>query len=84
MRQLDAYAETAKMDRFARYTPMTTIQYLAAIKRLGLSQVGAGRVFGLSPRQSQRLASGESHVPEPVARLIRVMIAYDIKPEDIK
>lgn len=77
MRQIDAYAEAAYIGA------MTRLQYLAAIRKLGLSQVRAGRVLGLSPRQSQRLASGDSPIPEPAARLLRLIIRLELNPEDI-
>ena len=54
--------------------PVTADQYRAAIAQLGLSQEGAGGALGLSPRQGQRYATGESEIPEPVAKLLRLMI----------
>ena len=61
---------------------MTANQYKAAIKQLGLSQVAAARWLGISPRQSQSYAIGEYPVPEPVAKLLRLMIAEHIDPAD--
>jgi hypothetical protein len=54
---------------------MTRKQYLAAIRRLGLSQVGAGRALGVSERQAQRYAAGDSPIPPPIARLLTLMLA---------
>ena len=64
--------------------PMSASQYKAAIKQLGLSQVAAGRWLGISPRQSQSYAIGEYPVPEPIAKLLRLMIAKDIDPTDAR
>ena len=60
---------------------MTRAQYLKAIGRLGLSHLGAGRMLGVSPRQAQRFASGESPIPGPVARLLWLM-EYERLTED--
>ena len=62
---------------------MTRNQYLEALKRLGLSHQSAGRMLGVSPRQAQRFASGESPIPTPVAKLLQLMIERELKPEDI-
>lgn len=53
---------------------MKPAQYLAAIKRLGLSQVRAGALFGLSPRHSQRIAAGEYPVPPAVAIALQLLL----------
>jgi hypothetical protein len=43
---------------------VTSIQYRAAIKLLGLSQVKAGKFLGVNERTSRRWALGEYDVPE--------------------
>jgi hypothetical protein len=63
---------------------MTAKQYQAAIDRLGLSQLGAARLFGADGRTSRRWASGERSVPETVAILLRLMIAGKITADDIR
>jgi hypothetical protein len=51
---------------------MTPDEYRDAIARLGLSQVGAGRVLGVSPRTAQRFAvEGPTG---PAARLMAVLL----------
>jgi hypothetical protein len=57
---------------------MTKDEYRAAIEGLGVNQLQAGRMLGLSPRQAQRLASGESPVPKIVERFLGVMTAFEI------
>lgn len=63
--------------------PMTDRQYCATIAKLGLSQLEAGRVLGVAPRTAQRYASGETAVPEPVAKLLRLMLARGIAPDEL-
>jgi hypothetical protein len=62
---------------------MTNAQYLAAIARLNLSQVAAGKMLGLSPRQAQRIASGDSPVSKPVEKLLTLIVRLRLKPEDV-
>lgn len=63
---------------------MTAKQFQAVIDRLGLSQVGAARLLGADPRTARRWALGERSVPEPVAILLRLMIAGKITADDIE
>lgn len=53
---------------------MTPAQFKTAIERLGLSQERAGLWLGLSARQGQRYATGAAKIPEPVAKLLRLVI----------
>jgi hypothetical protein len=63
---------------------MTSIQYKAAIKALGLSQQRAGDWLGIGRRTSQGYALGEYPVPEPVAKLLRLMIKMGLSPDDVR
>jgi DNA-binding transcriptional regulator YiaG len=63
---------------------MTSKQFQAAIDRLGLSQLGAARLFGADGRTARRWALGERSVPEPVAILLRLMLAGKITADDIE
>jgi hypothetical protein len=63
---------------------MTAKEYLAALDRLGLSQVGAAPLIGLSRRQAQRLAAGESKVPPAIAKLLRLVLAGKISLDDLR
>lgn len=60
---------------------MTTKQYLAALKTLGLTTSGnaTAQALGLSLRQCQRIAAG-APVPEPVAILLRLLLKH---PEEV-
>ena len=63
---------------------MTPKQYKAAIKRLSLSQERAGDWLGIGRRTSQGYALGEYPVPEPTAKLLRLMIKLKLEPEKVK
>lgn len=62
---------------------MTPAQYKAAIKRLGLSQERAGVWLGIGKRTSQGYALGEYPVPEPVAKLLRLVIKLGLNAADV-
>ena len=59
---------------------MTPRAFKAAIKRLGMSQAGAGRYLGVSERTAARYCSGDADVPEASALLLRCLIANQITP----
>lgn len=62
---------------------MTPAQYKTAIAKLGLSQERAGLWLGLSARQGQRYATGEAEIPEPVAKLLRLVLRLNLTPDDV-
>lgn len=61
---------------------MTANQYRAALAKLGLSQVGAARLFGVNDVTSRRWA--KSGVSGTVAILLRLLLAKKISVEDIE
>jgi hypothetical protein len=63
---------------------VTAKQFQAAIDRLGLTQVGAARLFGSDPRTARRWALGERSIPEPIAILLRLLVAGKITADDIE
>ena len=73
-------------EALADWTPgnMTSNQYRKALEALGMSQQAAANFFGVSLRTSQGYALGEYPVPEAVAKLLRLMIRLDLKPEDVR
>lgn len=81
-----ANALAAAAEALADWTPgdMTPDQYKSAIKKLGLSQERAGEWLGISPRTSQGYALGEYPVPEPTAKLLRLMIKLGLTPDDVR
>jgi DNA-binding transcriptional regulator YiaG len=64
-----------------RKCEMTPKQYTEAIDRLGLSQRAAGAFLGVDERQSRRWVAGDSAIPESAAKLLRLMIRLNLKPE---
>lgn len=63
---------------------MTPNQYRSALRTLGLSQEAAGDWLGVGRRTSQGWALGERPVPEPVAKLLRLMVKLKLAPRDVK
>jgi len=63
---------------------LTAKQFQTAINRLGLSQVGVAKLLGADPRTARRWALGERSIPEPVAILLRLMLANKITADDIQ
>lgn len=53
---------------------MTTDEYRAALDKLGISQLAAGRLFSVGSRTSRRWALGEARVPMAVAMMLRLML----------
>lgn len=59
---------------------MTTKQYLAALKSLGLTPSGkaTSEALGLSLRQCQRIAAGEAAVPGPLGKLLQAYLRHGL------
>jgi hypothetical protein len=53
---------------------MTKHDYRTALETLGLSQIAAAKVLGISDRTSRAYALGERPVPAPVALALRLLI----------
>ena len=63
---------------------MTAKQFSTTIDRLGLSQVGAAKLIGITGRTCRRYAAGDAEIPEPTAKLLRLALAGKISINDIK
>lgn len=63
---------------------MTANQFRNALDRLGLSQLGAARLFDANDRTVRRWAIGERAVPTQVAILLRLLIAKKITIADVE
>ena len=61
---------------------MTATEYRDALSRVGLTQVGAAKLFGVNPRTSQRWALGEQDIPRAVAIALRLMGRHQVSPEE--
>jgi DNA-binding transcriptional regulator YiaG len=62
---------------------MTGQQYGAAIAKLGLSQRSAAKFLHVSERTSRYWIADARPVPHAVKLLLNLMIAKEIKPEDL-
>jgi hypothetical protein len=62
---------------------MTSKQYVAALKKLGLTHASqeAANVLGITRRQSQRLADGERPVSKPIEKLLELLVHHGIPEE---
>ena len=57
-----------------------TYAYHKVLERLGLSIVGAGRLFGVHPRTAQRWALEESPIPWQVRASLTLMQRHRLMP----
>jgi hypothetical protein len=66
--------------------PMTNRQYRAALDKLGLKYVPAGRLFGYAKRQSQRFADPKNKtlIPRLVAKTVQWLLEGKITVEDLE
>ena len=62
---------------------MTMKQYRNALDSLGLSQARAAEWLGISIRAAHGYANG-APIPEPIAKLLRLCVRLELKPEDVK
>jgi hypothetical protein len=60
---------------------MTANQYRAALKRIGISNYAAAPWLGISRRAAQGYALGETSVPQPIARLLRLVMKLNLSPD---
>lgn len=58
---------------------MTPDSYRASLAGLGLSQVGAARLFGVDPRTSRRWAAGDLEIPKAVQIALKLMLIVGAK-----
>jgi len=62
---------------------MTTEEYRAALAKLQLSRAQFADIVGMSDRTIKRYAA-HGFVPAPVRKLIRLMLAGKVDPEDLR
>jgi DNA-binding transcriptional regulator YiaG len=70
--------------REAAEVTVTANQFRSALDRLGLSQLGAARLFDANDRTVRRWAIGERSVPVGVAMMLRLLLAGKITVEDVE
>ena len=62
---------------------MTMNQFRSALDSLDLSQARAAEWLGISIRAVHGYANG-APIPEPTAKLLRLMVKLGLKPEDVR
>ena len=62
---------------------MTTTQFRNALDSLDLSQARAAEWLGISTRAVHGYANG-APIPEPIAKLLRLMVRLKLRPEDVR
>jgi hypothetical protein len=62
---------------------MTKHQYRSALHYLGFTQGQAANWLGISIRSSNGYANGEP-IPEAISKLLRLMVKFAIKPDQVK
>lgn len=79
---LDTYSRMREAERIARKDTMTSEEYNEALDRLGLSRSEATEWLGVSKRTSINYATGRYEIPAAVTRLIRLVEACQLSPEE--
>ena len=72
-----------KTDRRKDGYSMNSTQFRKALADLGLTQAQAAEWLGLSIRAVHGYANG-APIPEPTAKLLRLMVKLDLKPKDVR
>jgi DNA-binding transcriptional regulator YiaG len=67
-----------------RGVPMTSLQFRNVIAKIGLSQVQAARVLGVTPRTVRRWALDEVKISPTAAKLLRLMQRGQISTQQVK
>lgn len=76
-------AREKTLARLKAKAPMSPTQYRSALKKLDIPIVGAAPLFGISPRQAQRIAADQHPVPRLVAKVLELLISGKIQKEDL-
>ena len=71
------------MPKPRKVAKMTGAQYMSALESLELNQVSAAAFLEISVRTSHGYANG-APIPEPTAKLLRLMVRLKLKPEGVR
>ena len=63
---------------------MTPTEFKRIMDSLGLTQTGASRVFGVSDRAIRSWLTGERSIPEPLAKLLRLVVTGKVSVDDVR
>ena len=59
-------------------------EYRDLLDQLGMTQLTAAKLFGVNPRTGRHWALGETPVPKAVGCVLRLMVRFELTPEDIE
>lgn len=62
---------------------MTPEQFRDLEARLGLNDQTMARLLGVTDRTVRRYTSGSAPIPEPVSRLLRLMLIMRLAPDQV-
>lgn len=62
---------------------MTGAEYQDAIDKIGISQVGAAKLFGVNEKTSRDWKADRYPPPRCVELLLKVMIKFGIRPDQV-
>ncbi|KAA0117903.1 hypothetical protein CIW48_27265 [Methylobacterium sp. P1-11] len=60
---------------------MTHKELKAALNALGLTQMGASRLFSVDGRTVRKWVAGDAPIPGSVALCLNLMIHYGVRPD---
>lgn len=67
----------------AKRKPMSANEFKTLIAGLGLSIYGAAKPLGISLRHAYRYSNGETEIPQPVAKLLRLVVRTKTDPNSL-
>lgn len=67
-----------------RYAAMSPEEYRAALARMGLNNTQAGDLFGITGVSSRRFSAGMQTIQPTLARLVRLIEAQRLNPEQVR
>lgn len=62
---------------------MTGDEYLKSVERLGMTQVGSAKFFGVDDKTAYNWATGKHPVPDAVSMLLCLMEICELTPDDV-
>lgn len=63
---------------------MTHTDFRRTIENLGLSQAGVSRILGVSDRAVRMWIAGDRSIPEPVAKLLRLLASGALTVDQVQ
>jgi len=63
---------------------MTPTQFTSALKSLGLRQIDAAELLGITDRAIRTYVAGTTKVPQPIAKILHLLLAGKLKLKDLE